>query len=342
VRYRKPRSSYRQQRLLQPRRQPNIRRRVRRPIIRRGRALTRFRIWLATGDRVKYRVAGKAYRQAAAVSAKVSTKRELSVFDHRVLEAVTVFLTSFSRVNEWRTLTHLAAFVYQIHVKTVAGWHRKDVGKSLKRLRNAGVITYTPGRGRGSYGTIGFVPAEEGVPDVLEELGITNPDDLNKEREGDGTPPFPPEKGRVSDEKREGVTAEKGGYRGRHSEKARARKQERGFGEVSEPDSERDSSGGSFTPKRADEERNEDESWCADAPADVRPFWVIVASHTRGNVKLQPDGSLGGAVRDAMKRSGQSARALAGSLEPGKWPATFNKSAEAYAAWRLGQVGRAP
>jgi hypothetical protein len=39
-----------------------------------------------------------------------------------------------------------------------------------------------------------------------------------------------------------------------------------------------------------------------------------------------------------MKRSGQSVTALAGSLEPGRWPASFNQSAEAYATWRLGQV----
>jgi len=87
--------------------------------------------------------------------------------------------------------------------------------------------------------------------------------------------------------------------------------------------------------ERADEERSEEEPWCADVPSDVRPFFERVSYYTRGGVKLTADKTLIRVIRDEMKSRDCSARHLAGELEPARWPAEFRASPEAFVMSKL-------
>ena len=283
------------------------------------RGISRFKILLALKPgRVKYKAAGKAQRDAVKRATKAGPK--LTRFDYRVLMAVQALTTSYSKRSDRMAVSQVAEYVFGVEPEKVTGRQRNKVTDSLRRLAKNGVLEYEPGRGRAAVATIGFAEPSETHPTVG---GVSSPE----------TYPDP------------GLKAPRSGTKstplGWHSEKVSEKVSEENFGDVSEPDPSHDSMGRSFTPERANE-RNEYEAWCADVPSDVRPFWLRVASYTRGNVKLKPDTRLVGAVRDAMQRSGQSVTALAGSLEPGRWPATFNQSAEAYAMWRLGQVEQRP
>jgi hypothetical protein len=174
--------------------------------------MARFRIWLATGHRVKYRVAARAHRQASAVAAKAAQEKRLSQFDQRVLSAVLVLTASFSKTDDRIATVQVAAFVFQLHVDSVNRKHRTKVGGSLRRLHDGGVITYEPGDGRGRVGTIRLpVPPEDN--DVLRELGITGKAPVPK---GD----LPVDKGHPVSEKRSPQSgSERSPHRGLHTEK---------------------------------------------------------------------------------------------------------------------------
>jgi len=99
-------------------------------------------------ERVSYREAGAAQRAATARANQLADR--LTARDLRVLGAVFAETTTYSK---------LTAFVYIAKVAELAGVHRPDAGKSIRKLAELGIIVWVPGRGRQSKSLIGM-PAD--------------------------------------------------------------------------------------------------------------------------------------------------------------------------------------
>jgi hypothetical protein len=232
VRYRKPRS-YRQRRIAQAR-QP-----VRQPIVRQGRprGISRLKFWLALKPgRVKYTQAGTAQRESVNRAAKADSK--LTRFDYRVLTAVHALTTAYSKCSDRIAIKQLAGIVFQVDLDDVTRKQRRKVGDSLRRLAKEGVIEYEPGRGRDAIATIGFsTPPEKGTP----HAGVRSRKEKDPSYELKGPH----------------LEAQKDPTRRTPTEKSPRSISE--HGDFSEHDSERDRSGGTFTPERGKSSRSERE-----------------------------------------------------------------------------------
>jgi len=99
---------------------------------------------------VRYREAGAAQRAASARANQLADR--LTARDLRVLGAVFAETTTYSK---------LTAFVYIAKVAELAGVHRPDAGKSIRKLAELGIIVWIPGRGRRSKSLIGVPAATE-------------------------------------------------------------------------------------------------------------------------------------------------------------------------------------
>lgn len=75
-------------------------------------------------------------------------RANLESFDRRVFDALIDVVFSYSRLEDTTTATQIARWVYDLSPELVAGWHRKKVQASLRRLHKAGVVDVDAETGR--------------------------------------------------------------------------------------------------------------------------------------------------------------------------------------------------
>jgi DNA-binding transcriptional ArsR family regulator len=100
------------------------------------------------GIRVAYRRAGAAQRAA---SRRANDAPGLRQADRRLLDAVFAYTTTYSKLTDHVSVTQLAE---------AAGLSERQVRRSLRRLREVGVIEHVPGRGRGRLTVVGVPEAD--------------------------------------------------------------------------------------------------------------------------------------------------------------------------------------
>jgi hypothetical protein len=153
--------------------------------------------------RISYKEAGAAQRAAwdRAMAAEIPTAkgtRPLNCTELRVLNAVFHFTTTYSKLEDRRSIGQIAE---------VAGHHAKSTATALKVLDGAGIALYKPGgRSRGHVSTIGLPPASQDVS--ARDLNFT------PERGASNGSPYEVERGASNDspsiQKGESLGSEKG------------------------------------------------------------------------------------------------------------------------------------
>src|SRR5207245_1898508 len=88
---------------------------------------------------------------------------ELSRGNLRVLAAVLAATTSYSKLTD---RVSLAAIAVEANVSV------KQTGRSLRRLAEAGVLVFVPGRGAGNLSVVGVPPDGVKADEYLSALGL--------------------------------------------------------------------------------------------------------------------------------------------------------------------------
>jgi hypothetical protein len=119
---------------------------------------SRRRAWQQNGngamaERAPYRVAASAARDA------LERARDLgcSLEEHVALEAVVSLTALYSKLTDDVAVAVIAER---------ARLHPKNMARALRRLRDLGVITYEPGRGRGNVSRVGLRVPETGAAEA--------------------------------------------------------------------------------------------------------------------------------------------------------------------------------
>lgn len=109
------------------------------------------------GERVAYRAAGAAHRQANRRACAAS----LSETDMRVLAVVLELTVSYSKLTD---------SVAHSQLTDRCACSPRQLRRSLRRLVECGVIAYQPGRGRGNSSIIGVPPEGKNADEYLSSL----------------------------------------------------------------------------------------------------------------------------------------------------------------------------
>lgn len=110
----------------------------------------------ATSPRVRYSRACQAKR-AASARTWVKDCAHLGPRTLRVYDWVTSYTQAWSRLVDRTTIRRIARDVYGLdELDEVARWQTKRVGESLRKLRDAGVITYSASIGRSGSVLVGL------------------------------------------------------------------------------------------------------------------------------------------------------------------------------------------
>lgn len=148
-----------------------------------------------TGDRVAYRVAASAGREAFRRARALGCSME----ELAALQAVVSLTALYSKLSDEVSVAEIAE---------EAALHPKNAARALRSLAGRGVIVYEPGRGRGNISTVG-------LPEAAREKGASRAPLSTREKGADQPPKRePPTRARVDREDREEInSSSKGGLR---------------------------------------------------------------------------------------------------------------------------------
>lgn len=141
-----------------------------------------------TGDRVAYRVAASAGREAFRRARAVGCSME----ELAALQAVVSLTALYSKLSDEVSVAEIAE---------EAALHPKNAARALRALAGRGVIVYEPGRGRGNISTVGLL-------DPTDEKGASRAPLSTREKGADQPPKRePPTRARVDREDREEINS---------------------------------------------------------------------------------------------------------------------------------------
>lgn len=129
-------------------------------------------------DRVPYRTAGAAQRQATAHALRSG----ITTLQWRVLAVVFDLTTSYSKLEDRTSARQIAARVYGVDAEKVMGSERKRVSYALKRLADLGIIVYGAPRGGRYAGFIVGIPADANVSHT-EDVGASGDSPTSHDRD---------------------------------------------------------------------------------------------------------------------------------------------------------------
>jgi hypothetical protein len=107
---------------------------------------------------LSYKVAGQACREAIEVATPGSPALDL-----RVLLAIIHRTITYSKAADRTSTRELAAIVYGVRRNDVAGWQRRNVSASLRRLKARRAIEYETGRGHAARCVVAIPVPTQGV-----------------------------------------------------------------------------------------------------------------------------------------------------------------------------------